>query len=280
MKRKTFGSSTHRRRRHARIIRAPAGARWRPKWGNWGERFEFGALKEHGAMSSGTASHVLAAVLMTASTAASVQAQSHLEPEDSVFTSVSNEYHMAVRRVLVADLPPGAVTVVTIPSFELEWVAWVVERPQPQVCSREAPTRIWNGESKPRVPRKNPTSRCSPVSSAIAADIAETWAVMLRGVRYPSPPEIRLGPDGKPYQLITLTSDGTSYHFSAFDADNYLAGQIHSPPEDSVTGRLVVAVEALRKHSVSPSSESERLLCRLVAAIQPEGRGAPRCSAP
>jgi hypothetical protein len=195
-------------------------------------------------------------------------AQVHLEPDESVFASPLSEYYAAVRKVLLSDVPHTAVTVVTIPSFDVEWSAWVVEKPEPQACSRVALAPIWNGEkpNEPQVPASPPRSKCVPLAGAIAKDIAEVWAVMLRGVRNPPPSNV-------------ITVDGTSYHFSGFDQGQRLAGMTVSPMASTATGRLVTAAEALRAYIVAPSPEGERSLCRHVGAIRPEGRRLTvRCS--
>jgi hypothetical protein len=201
-----------------------------------------------------------AVVLMGALSSTSVWAQSHLEPEDSPFSSSSTEYYSAVGKTLLGDVPAYALTVVTIPSFEVEWAAWILHEPVPKACSRAASRPIWNGgnPSKPNLPRRPPTPRCAALSRQLADDLQELWAAMLRQVRIPPPSNV-------------ITMDGISYHFSANDKFQNLSGQVANPEPDTTTGRLVEVAMALRAYSTAPSPEKEKALCRLVAAVRPEG---------
>lgn len=201
-----------------------------------------------------------AVVLMGALSSTSAWAQGHLQPESSPFSSALSEYYSAVGKVLLADVPLDALTVVSIPSFAVEWSAWVSQGPEPKACSRVASARIWNGEkpSKPHLPKRPLPSKCVPLSRLIADDIGEVWRAMLRDVRNPPPSDV-------------MTVDGISYHFAGIDNRQFLAGQVANPEPDTTTGRLVEVAMALRAYSTAPSPESEKALCRLVAAVRPEG---------
>jgi len=204
---------------------------------------------------------LLAVILMGALSSTSVWAQGHLRPDESPFHSSLPEYYSAVGKVLLADVPLDAPTVVSLPSLEVEWSAWVLKGPEPKACSRVASAPIWNGDkpSEPHRPRRPPSIKCVPLSRSIADDVEEVWGVMLRDVRNPPPSNV-------------ITLDGVSYHFAGFDNHEHLAGQVDNPEPDTTTGRLVAAAIALRAYSTNPSPEGEKTLCRLVAAIRPESR--------
>ena len=182
--------------------------------------------------------------------------QSHLEPEEGIFSSLGLEYDMAVHRVLLNAVSIRA-AVVVMPSFESEWSAWVDFDSGPRACSRVVASPVWNGASsdQPNVPVTPPDERCAPLASDVATTIAEVWVAMLQGVRYPEPAN-------------SITVDGTIYHFLAFDSCcGRLAGRTHSPNGNSAAGQLVSLAETLRKFSLAPSSEAEGLLCKQAMAI-------------
>jgi len=138
---------------------------------------------------------------------------------------------------------------------------WVSLEPTPRVCSRSLIAPIWNGATptQPLITASLPEAKCSSLSSEVAAVVSEAWVVMLRGVRYPPPSNV-------------IGLDGTTYHFSALDAGERLAGQIWSPKASTPTARLVAVVEALRAYSVSSTTQGAMALCRLALAVNPEGR--------
>ena len=208
---------------------------------------------------------LVAAVLITANAA---QAGEHLEPENGELSGGwPNDYHAAVRDTLVRGVHPGALLVVTLPSFRPEWAAWVQSEPEPRACSCTVPVPIWNGAdpSHPHVPAEAPAPSCAPLSSKVARAIRAGWIAMLRATRYEEDDSLRF--------------DGVAYHFSGFArGQGRLAGSTWSPDPNTDTGRLVELAEALLAYSLAPSEGGERALCDLASALPAASRdSSERC---
>ncbi|WDI32126.1 hypothetical protein PUV54_02835 [Hyphococcus flavus] len=95
-------------------------------------------------------------------------------------------------------------------------------------------------------------SQCEiSISNELGAKLYSLWSEMLFRTRYP---DLRpASPDAEP-ALLDLAIDGTSYHFSFEYPGFTLAGRIHSPREDSTTGRFVDITETMKSACLQPDN--------------------------
>lgn len=91
------------------------------------------------------------------------------------------------------------------------------------------------------------------ISKELGDKLYSLWSQMLFRTRYPDLRPAK--PDNKP-ALLDLAIDGTSYHFSFEYPGFTLAGKIHSPREESNTGKFVTITEIMKSACLEPDNKA------------------------
>jgi hypothetical protein len=224
-------------------------------------------------------------------------AQDYLEPEDSIFTEFSprvdyywlNSYHSDVLTVFREAFGYGVIArVVVIPSFQNESVLSLLKdgnkysifhlqsdfhiwRIQSLKFYETGQIRSWDNEGNDRtqadideLKKDMPASldeiqmkRCElSIPTDLGMAVEKLWASMLYQTRY--------------VKKNTIGTDGITYHFSANDRHQEMAGQVWSPDEDSKTGKLVEIVEVLRTACVDQDASQFSRISGMVSALTAE----------
>ena len=206
-------------------------------------------------------------------------AQDHLEPEDSLLAAdeLDWDYARKVRDVLLKDTASHSLArMVCLPSFQPEWAVSVVREDGP---GRNDPINYFVEYvvvDKPLWPPGNNASQNAKVKTfraeldfETAGALSAIWGRMLRSVHYPEEPHIGV-------------LDGEGYHFSGFIPANARGGgasgafnaapeqpgqgQIWSPDEDSVCGRLVAIGEELKSYALTQEPDDRQKLALKIRA--------------
>lgn len=192
------------------------------------------------------------------------------------YSSVYADYEENVARVLIDAFNDSVVArVVVLPSFEPEYaVGLTLQDGNYAILVLEASTQLVNFEhlemmragayrqaddldgSKQAAEIKDiesqlPASRkdvavkrCErKVSERVGAKLYTLWSEMLFRTRYP---DLRPANADAPPAPLGLHIDGTAYHFSFEYPGFTLAGKIHSPTEESITGRFVAITRLMK----------------------------------
>ena len=161
----------------------------------------------------------------------------HLEPKRGLAGTEGFDYDQVVReRVLGPALGRSAFHVVCLPAFAAEWSVRLLapEAGTARVYLRRAERNLWYaGTDRNRGEPVEVRSTLAGLSAATAELLQRVWIGMLEKTREPDHP--MPGFDGVIY-WFTSTRSGR----------DDVSGEIWSPPEDSLCGRLVTLADDLR----------------------------------
>jgi hypothetical protein len=187
-----------------------------------------------------------------------------LYPEESVFreNTVSATYYLKVAEVLLersAGCPRPNLTVVCLPSFEVEWALRVRSAKVGFTAILTEPVeKIWC-HPDPRSIQVRVKERA--LETELGGALSSVWKKVLIGTRHP-----RRG---------RLGLDGVSYHFACSGPDvGNMAGRTWSPERTTVPGRLVAISHALRAYVEAGAEQIEGMrenLGSCLAEIQGAG---------
>ena len=112
--------------------------------------------------------------------------------------------------------------------------------------------------------RDVPKTACeTPIERFVAEDLRTIWKRMVMAVRYPD--------------AVTVGLDGTRYHFSVHVYGNVsYGGQIWSPPEHTLTGKLVALSDLMRDYCLHDGAERLRYRARMSRETTALLRSLPR----
>jgi hypothetical protein len=189
-----------------------------------------------------------------------------LFPERSIFEedTVRATYHLRLAEILLRrpkEDPRSNVTVVCLPSFEVEWAIRIRGSTQIGFTAilTEADEKIFCHRDSCSIQVR---TKHKVIDSPLAERLSDVWKKVLQRTRHPK--RGRLG------------RDGVSYHFAYSGPDvGSLAGRTRSPETTTMPGRLVAITHALRTYLEASEKETDQAhgeLDRCIAELEgPDG---------
>jgi hypothetical protein len=179
-------------------------------------------------------------------------------PEESVLqeNTVIATYYLRVAEVLLersAARPRPGLTVVCLPSFEVEWALRVRGSAKIGFTAilTEAEEKIWCHVAPRSIQVR---AKQKALDAGLGEALCEVWKQVLLRTRHP-----RRGRQGL---------DGVSYHFACSELGvGSLAGRTWSPESATVPGRLVAISHALREYLEASEAETEQVRGKLDSCI-------------
>lgn len=216
----------------------------------------------------------LAGCVIAAALATTADAQDHLEPEDSIYTSwydhEFDQYESIVVSKFKDSFDHGYIArAIVIPSFEPEWAVAIQQqeetfsflylKPEMHLWLFEVLKDYETGRITSRDREGNDTTqkdirelrdqltvpldkvkveRCElPVDAPTGMQLSMLWRTALRQTRFPD--KRRIG------------FDGVTYHFSGNFDQGAMAGKIWRPDKGSSMGKLILIIDQLRAACVA-----------------------------
>jgi hypothetical protein len=216
---------------------------------------------------------VASVVIATATAGSAGQQAPDLTPVHGVYSSPSlvDPYHLALRDALLGEHPYRKCQMLVLPSFQAEWVVYVVQddtQGPGRLFYKTMHTQLW-GNMMQQIERDAPDPRSYSIgpdaqsaalrkvtkrvdvrtvdldASTIAA-LERAWTDMLMRTRYPGTPDLGL--------------DGTSYVAANWSRGlGPLSGETWSPEEGTPTYDLVAIADQLRDLATAPPQGQPRL---------------------
>jgi hypothetical protein len=220
-------------------------------------------------------------------TPASQQQQApDLRPVDGVYSSPSavlEPYRIAVRDALLAEHDYRKCQMVVLPSFQAEWVVYVVQddtqRPSPGRLFYKAMRKMLWAEMQSQIEKDAPNPRSYSVGpeaqvaalrkvkkevdvrvvdldASTIAVLEGAWSAMLARTRYPPAQQ----------EILTIGVDGETYVAAnwSFGAGSR-SGETWSPEKGTPTYDLVAIAERLRDLALAPQPRQAKLKAEVVA---------------
>jgi hypothetical protein len=235
----------------------------------------------------GNAVHKFALTLIAASVLGftTVQAETHLIPEDSIYSPMMN-YQPGYRGLEMVVFAPAfdetvRARVIAEPSFANEFAVGVRETGgEYRIFYYVAPQHLWDYEmlglirkgeiasskdgksttadeirklqaSLPSDPSSIKLMECElPIDPQVAQTLVRIWKVLLLQTHYDEDADLGV--------------DGDTYHFSMRSGYEELAGKVWSPPESADIGRLIAIVNTVKK---TCGKSDKKLLSQLWSQI-------------
>ena len=198
---------------------------------------------------------IIAVLLLIRTDGVSAEHGDHLEPEDSqlLLGYGRDDYeHVLWKYFSEAYAEDVILRVTAVPALGPREHALGIKRDGDRYSIfYVAPEKLIGHRSDHASARDVPKTACeTPIERFVAEDLRTIWKRMVMAVRYPD--------------AVTVGADGTRYHFSVHVYGNVsYGGQIWSPPEHTLTGKLVALSDLMRDYCLHDGAERLRYRARM-----------------